>query len=43
MKRGIPNPWALFRLVRIVREFRPTVVHAHMVHANLLTACKVDG
>lgn len=36
MKRGIPNPWALFRLVRIVREFRPTVVHAHMVHANLL-------
>lgn len=36
MRRGLPDPRALFRLTRIVREFRPDVVHSHMVHANLL-------
>jgi glycosyltransferase involved in cell wall biosynthesis len=36
MRRGIPDPRALWRMARILREWRPTVVHAHMVHANLL-------
>jgi glycosyltransferase involved in cell wall biosynthesis len=36
MPRGIPDPRGLARLVRIVREWRPDVVHSHMVHANLM-------
>ncbi|GAA6743873.1 glycosyltransferase [Thermus antranikianii] len=36
MTRGVPDPRALWHLARIVREFRPTVLHAHMIHANLL-------
>lgn len=32
-----PDPRALWRLVRLIRVFKPTVVHAHMVHANLLS------
>ncbi len=36
MRRKVPDPRALFRLARIIREWRPEVVHAHMVHANLL-------
>lgn len=36
MRRGVPDPRGLFRLSRIVRTWRPTVVHSHMVHANLM-------
>ena len=36
MRQGIPDPRALVRLVRLLRRFRPDVLHAHMVHANLL-------
>lgn len=36
MKRGIPNPLGIRRLARIIREFRPQVLHSHMTHANLL-------
>ncbi|MFX4263290.1 glycosyltransferase [Pelotomaculum propionicicum] len=36
MKRGIPNPAALFKLLRLLRSRRPDVVHCHMFHANLL-------
>jgi glycosyltransferase involved in cell wall biosynthesis len=36
MRRKIPDPRALFRLAHIVREWHPDVVHAHMIHANLL-------
>jgi len=36
MSRGVPDPRALLRLARLIREFNPDVVHAHMVHANLL-------
>lgn len=36
MKRGVPDPRALFALARIYRTLRPDIVHAHMVHANLL-------
>jgi glycosyltransferase involved in cell wall biosynthesis len=36
MRRGIPDPRGLLRLVRMVRAWRPDVVHSHMVHANLM-------
>jgi glycosyltransferase involved in cell wall biosynthesis len=36
MRRGVPDPRALFRLASVVRRWRPNVVHSHMVHANLL-------
>lgn len=36
MRRGFPDPRALVRLGRIVRRWRPDVLHAHMIHANLL-------
>ena len=36
MHRGIPDPRALLRLRKIIRNFRPDVVHSHMVHGNLL-------
>jgi glycosyltransferase involved in cell wall biosynthesis len=36
MNRGVPDPRALLRLAKLIREFDPDVVHAHMVHANLL-------
>ncbi len=34
--RGKPSLGGLRRFVRRVREWRPDVVHSHMVHANLL-------
>jgi len=36
MRRGFPDPRGLLRLARLVRSWRPDVVHSHMVHANLL-------
>jgi len=36
MRRRIPDPRAILRLAGIVRRERPHIVHAHMVHANLL-------
>jgi glycosyltransferase involved in cell wall biosynthesis len=36
MRRGIPDPGAVWRLRAHVRRFRPDVVHSHMTHANLL-------
>ena len=36
MRRGIPDPRGLVRLIRLVREWRPDVLHSHMVHANLM-------
>jgi glycosyltransferase involved in cell wall biosynthesis len=36
MRRGVPDPRGLARLIRIVRAWKPDVVHSHMVHANLL-------
>lgn len=36
MPRGLPDPRALLRLARLVRAWRPDVVHSHMVHANLM-------
>jgi glycosyltransferase involved in cell wall biosynthesis len=36
MRLGVPDPRGLVRLGRILRRVRPDVLHAHMVHANLL-------
>ena len=36
MRRGVPDPRGLGRLVRLVRAWKPEVVHSHMVHANLM-------
>ncbi len=36
MRRGVPDPRMLFKLARLLREWRPQVLHCHMVHANLL-------
>ncbi|MGE3818642.1 MAG: glycosyltransferase [Isosphaeraceae bacterium] len=36
MRKAIPDPRGIWRLAREVRDFRPDVVHTHMVHANLL-------
>jgi glycosyltransferase involved in cell wall biosynthesis len=36
MRPGMPDPLALWRFARIIRAWRPDVVHSHMVHANLL-------
>jgi glycosyltransferase involved in cell wall biosynthesis len=37
MRAGVPNPLAILRLRRILRQFRPHIVHSHIVHANLLS------
>ena len=36
MRRGVPDPRGLVRLARLVRAWRPDVLHSHMVHANLM-------
>ena len=36
MKRGWPDPRAVLQLSGLVRDWKPDVVHSHMVHANLL-------
>lgn len=36
MRRGVPDPRAVFRLAKILRSWKPCVLHSHMVHANLL-------
>lgn len=36
MKPGMANPKAIFRLLRIYRTWRPSIVHSHMYHANIL-------
>jgi glycosyltransferase involved in cell wall biosynthesis len=36
IRRGFPDPRGLVRLGRLVRRWRPDVLHSHMVHANLL-------
>lgn len=36
MRPGMPDPRGLVRLIRLMRDFRPDVLHSLMVHANLL-------
>jgi glycosyltransferase involved in cell wall biosynthesis len=35
MSPSKPDPRALWRLARLVRSWRPDIVHSHMVHANI--------
>ena len=36
MHRGVPDPRAIFRLAMLLRKWKPSILHSHMVHANLL-------
>jgi glycosyltransferase involved in cell wall biosynthesis len=36
MKRGVPDPKAIFKLARILHKWQPDILHSHMVHANFL-------
>jgi glycosyltransferase involved in cell wall biosynthesis len=36
MRRGFPDPRGLLRLIRLVRSWRPDIIHSHMIHANLM-------
>jgi len=36
IRRKLPDPRPILRLARFIREWRPHIVHSHMVHANLL-------
>lgn len=36
MPRGVPHPWGMLRLIRLVSRWKPDVLHSHMVHANLM-------
>ena len=36
MRRGVPDPRAIYRIAGMLRQSRPHVLHCHMVHANLL-------
>ncbi len=36
MRRGWPNPMALFRLVMLIRSFKPKVIQSWMYHADLM-------
>jgi len=36
IRRKLPDPRPILRLARLIRRWRPHIVHSHMVHANLL-------
>ena len=36
MKNGVPDPRGIIKLVNIIQDWQPDIVHSHMVHANLL-------
>ncbi len=36
MRRGLPTPWAIFRLLRLLREWRPDVLQSWLYHADLV-------
>lgn len=36
MPRGVPDPRGVIRLVRLLRSWKPEILHSHMVHANLM-------
>jgi glycosyltransferase involved in cell wall biosynthesis len=36
MQKGKPRPGAIWRLANLLRAFKPEILHAHMVEANLL-------
>src|SRR5215472_205093 len=37
MRRGVPNPLAIFRLRAILARRQPSIVHSHISHANILS------
>jgi len=39
MSNGVPDPRGVFRLAKIIRDWKPDIVNSHMVHANLI--CRV--
>ncbi len=45
MQRGIPNPYAIFRLSHLLRKRRPSLVQTWMYHADLMggIAAKIAG
>lgn len=36
IQRKLPDPRPILRLAQLIREWRPHIVHSHMVHANFL-------
>jgi glycosyltransferase involved in cell wall biosynthesis len=36
LRSGVPDPRGAVRLLRLLQRWKPDVLHAHMVHANLL-------
>jgi glycosyltransferase involved in cell wall biosynthesis len=36
MRRGMPDPRAVPKLVALIRKWRPHVLHSHMIHANYM-------
>jgi glycosyltransferase involved in cell wall biosynthesis len=36
MRRGAPNPFAIFRLARTLKKIKPDIVHTWMYHSDLL-------
>jgi glycosyltransferase involved in cell wall biosynthesis len=36
MERGIPNPMAIWHLARLIKEWKPQILHSHLIHATLL-------
>jgi glycosyltransferase involved in cell wall biosynthesis len=36
IRRKLPDPRPILRLARLIRAWRPEIVHSHMVHANIL-------
>lgn len=45
MRRGLPNPFAIFKLARIIRRERPEIIQSWMYHADLmaLLALRLSG
>lgn len=37
IQHKLPDPRYMLRLARLIRQWKPAVVHSHMFHANLLT------
>jgi glycosyltransferase involved in cell wall biosynthesis len=36
MVKGVPDPRAIWKLRRLILDFKPEIIHSHMIHANLL-------
>ncbi len=36
IRQKLPDPRPLMKLFKLIREWRPCIVHSHMVHANIL-------